>query len=185
MHVQNQRLRKMTLDVDFFMERGMSPSIDEFSWSFIDSKTFNTSKLFSGIFKKCIVLKLQALAWKDNASPRWVITKDKTSEFLQELVERDDERVRQLQALATKTKERADEKNVTTHNWDNTEAEFSKDLRSTFEKKCLLICGDGTHAQGELWFNGWSNWAAACTFLKLLSRNIVMVSSLVHGCCEM
>ncbi|GKA46253.1 hypothetical protein Tco_0739136 [Tanacetum coccineum] len=88
--VMRESLGKMTLDVDFFMERGTSPSIDEFSWSFIDSKlfcstfkdsnlfsrsfntskllfgTFNTSKLFSGIFKKCIVLKLQALAWKDN-----------------------------------------------------------------------------------------------------------------------
>nr|GFB49941.1 hypothetical protein [Tanacetum cinerariifolium]GFB95223.1 hypothetical protein [Tanacetum cinerariifolium] len=37
-------------------------SIDEFSWSSI-CWTFNTSNLF---FKKCRVLKLQALAWKDN-----------------------------------------------------------------------------------------------------------------------
>ncbi|GJU16772.1 hypothetical protein Tco_1144738, partial [Tanacetum coccineum] len=33
------------------------------------------------------------------ASPGWVIIKQKTSEFLQELTKRDDERVRQLQAL--------------------------------------------------------------------------------------
>ncbi|GJX18328.1 hypothetical protein Tco_0219160 [Tanacetum coccineum] len=69
-------LGKISLDVDFFMERGMSPSTDQFSWSFIDSKLFsrtlntsklfsrifNASKLFSEIFKKCRVLKLQALA---------------------------------------------------------------------------------------------------------------------------
>ncbi|GJS68271.1 hypothetical protein Tco_0682836 [Tanacetum coccineum] len=30
--------------------------------------SFNTSKLFSGNFKKCRVLKLQALAWKDNGT---------------------------------------------------------------------------------------------------------------------
>ncbi|GJX27847.1 hypothetical protein Tco_0235926 [Tanacetum coccineum] len=46
------------------------------------------------------------------ASPRWVIIKQKTSEFLQELAERDDERVQQLQALARETKERAAEKMV-------------------------------------------------------------------------
>nr|GEZ46258.1 hypothetical protein [Tanacetum cinerariifolium] len=66
----------------FFMERDPTSSIDEFSWSSI-CRTFNTSKLFfrtfntskllfrtfntSNIFfKKCRVLKLQALAWKDN-----------------------------------------------------------------------------------------------------------------------
>nr|GEX36061.1 ATPase, F1/V1/A1 complex, alpha/beta subunit, zinc knuckle CX2CX4HX4C [Tanacetum cinerariifolium] len=83
MHVQNQSLRNI-LDVDFFIERDPTSSIDEFSWSsicrtfntsrlflrtFNTSKlffrTFNTSKLFSMIFKKCRVLKLQALAWKD------------------------------------------------------------------------------------------------------------------------
>nr|GEW39921.1 hypothetical protein [Tanacetum cinerariifolium] len=71
-----KRLGKIDLDVDFFMERGMSPSTDQFSWSFIDSKlfswkfntsklfsrTFNTSKLFFETFKKCRALKLQALA---------------------------------------------------------------------------------------------------------------------------
>ncbi|GJW95345.1 hypothetical protein Tco_0175017 [Tanacetum coccineum] len=46
------------------------------------------------------------------ASPRWVIIKQKTSEFLQELAERDDERVQQLQALARETEERAAEKMV-------------------------------------------------------------------------
>ncbi|GKF22804.1 hypothetical protein Tco_0075126, partial [Tanacetum coccineum] len=45
-----------------------------------------------------------------DASPGWVIIKEKTSEFLQELAERDEERVRQLQALARETKERAEEK---------------------------------------------------------------------------
>nr|GFB07882.1 hypothetical protein [Tanacetum cinerariifolium] len=42
----------------------------------------------------------------------WVIIKQKTSEFLQELVERDDERVQQLQALTRETEERAAEKMV-------------------------------------------------------------------------
>ncbi|GJT23930.1 hypothetical protein Tco_0893867 [Tanacetum coccineum] len=65
---------------EFFMERGTSPSTGQFSLSFNDSKlfsstfntsklfsrTFNTSNLFSEAFKKCRVLKLQALAWKDN-----------------------------------------------------------------------------------------------------------------------
>nr|GEW96357.1 hypothetical protein [Tanacetum cinerariifolium] len=65
----------------FFMERDPTSSIDEFSWSsiyrtfntsklffrtFNTSKlffrTFTTSKLFFSIFKKCRVLKLQALA---------------------------------------------------------------------------------------------------------------------------
>ncbi|GKG20825.1 hypothetical protein Tco_0380626, partial [Tanacetum coccineum] len=46
------------------------------------------------------------------ASSGWVIIKQKTSEFLQELAERDDERVQQLQALARETKERAAEKMV-------------------------------------------------------------------------
>ncbi|GJZ93217.1 hypothetical protein Tco_0665282 [Tanacetum coccineum] len=46
------------------------------------------------------------------ASPRWVIIKQKTSEFLQELAERDDERVRQLQALVRETEEKDDEKMV-------------------------------------------------------------------------
>nr|GEY29231.1 hypothetical protein [Tanacetum cinerariifolium] len=73
---------KISLDVDFFMERGTSPSTDQFSTILIDSnlfsrifntstlfsKSFNTSKLFSGNFKKCRVLKLQALAWKDNGT---------------------------------------------------------------------------------------------------------------------
>nr|GFB02262.1 hypothetical protein [Tanacetum cinerariifolium] len=64
------------------MERDPTSSIDEFSWSSI-CWTFNTSKLFfrtfntskllfrtfntsNLFFKKCRVLKLQALAWKDN-----------------------------------------------------------------------------------------------------------------------
>ncbi|GJX46300.1 hypothetical protein Tco_0271490 [Tanacetum coccineum] len=46
------------------------------------------------------------------ASSGWVIIKQKTSEFLQELAERDDERVQQLQALARETEERAAEKMV-------------------------------------------------------------------------
>ncbi|GKA77417.1 hypothetical protein Tco_0783878 [Tanacetum coccineum] len=46
------------------------------------------------------------------ASPGWVIIKQKTSEFLQELAERDDERVQQLQSLARETEERAAEKMV-------------------------------------------------------------------------
>nr|GEU91156.1 hypothetical protein [Tanacetum cinerariifolium] len=64
-------LDKITLDVDFFMERGTSPSTDQFSWSFIDSKlfsrtfitsklfsmSFNTSKLLFRTFKKCRALK--------------------------------------------------------------------------------------------------------------------------------
>nr|GEZ13576.1 hypothetical protein [Tanacetum cinerariifolium] len=76
MHVQNQSLQNI-LDVDFFMERDPTSSIDDFSWSsicrtfntsklffrtFNTSKlffrTFNTTKLFSRIFKKCKVLKL-------------------------------------------------------------------------------------------------------------------------------
>nr|GEZ89464.1 hypothetical protein [Tanacetum cinerariifolium] len=75
------------LDVDFFMERDLNSSIDEFYWSsicrtfntsklffrtFKTSKlffrTFNTSKLFFTIFKKCRVLKLQALTWKDKCT---------------------------------------------------------------------------------------------------------------------
>ncbi|GKE75606.1 hypothetical protein Tco_1537647 [Tanacetum coccineum] len=42
----------------------------------------------------------------------WVIIKQKTSEFLLELAKRDDERVRQLQAIVRETEERADEKMV-------------------------------------------------------------------------
>nr|GEX73181.1 hypothetical protein CTI12_AA248110 [Tanacetum cinerariifolium]GEX81151.1 hypothetical protein CTI12_AA248110 [Tanacetum cinerariifolium] len=75
-------LGKIILDVDFFIERGTSPSTGRFSWSFIDSKlfsrTFNTSTLFSmtfntsepslGYIKKCRVLKLQALAWKNKST---------------------------------------------------------------------------------------------------------------------
>ncbi|GKA70837.1 hypothetical protein Tco_0776976 [Tanacetum coccineum] len=45
-----------------------------------------------------------------DVSPGWVIIKGKTTEFLQELAERDEERVRQLQALARETEERAEEK---------------------------------------------------------------------------
>nr|GEV41420.1 reverse transcriptase domain-containing protein [Tanacetum cinerariifolium] len=76
---------KIILDVDFFMERGTSPST-QLTWSFNDSKlfirtfntsklffkTFYTSKLFSRIFKKYRVLKLQALAlaWKDKGCHR-------------------------------------------------------------------------------------------------------------------
>nr|GEW16053.1 hypothetical protein [Tanacetum cinerariifolium] len=65
------------LDVDFFMKRDPTSSIDEFSWSsicrtFNTSKlffmTFNTFKLFFMIFKKCEVLKLQALARKDKCT---------------------------------------------------------------------------------------------------------------------
>nr|GEY98500.1 reverse transcriptase domain-containing protein [Tanacetum cinerariifolium] len=39
-----------------------------FNTSTLFSKNFNTSKLFSGNIKKCKVLKLQALAWKDNGT---------------------------------------------------------------------------------------------------------------------
>ncbi|GKD41503.1 hypothetical protein Tco_1261710 [Tanacetum coccineum] len=90
MHVHDQSLGKTLSDVNFFMERGTCPSTGWFSWSFNDSnlfsgifiysnlffkifntstlfsRSFNTSKLFSGTFKKCRVLKLKALAWKDN-----------------------------------------------------------------------------------------------------------------------
>ncbi|GKF49857.1 hypothetical protein Tco_0143108 [Tanacetum coccineum] len=79
MHVHNQSIGKIILDVNFFMERGTSPSTGQFYWSFNDSKlffrtfntsklfsrTFNTSKLFSETFKKC---RVQALAWKDNGT---------------------------------------------------------------------------------------------------------------------
>nr|GEZ70942.1 hypothetical protein [Tanacetum cinerariifolium] len=78
MHVHDQRIEKNILDVNFFMERGMSPSTSRFFWSFNDSKlfsrafndsklfsrTFNAFKLFSKTFKKCRVCKLQALEWK-------------------------------------------------------------------------------------------------------------------------
>ncbi|GJY91554.1 hypothetical protein Tco_0506750 [Tanacetum coccineum] len=92
MHVHYQSIGKTISDVDFFMERGTSPSTGRFSWSFNDSnlfseifidsnlfsrifntstlffRSFNTSKIFSRNFKKCRVLKLQALAWKDNGT---------------------------------------------------------------------------------------------------------------------
>nr|GEX76767.1 hypothetical protein [Tanacetum cinerariifolium] len=84
---KDKRSLRNILDVDFFVERDPTSSIDEFSWSsicrtfntsklffrtFNTSKlflrTFNTSKLFFRIFKKCRVLKLQALAWKDKCT---------------------------------------------------------------------------------------------------------------------
>nr|GEW34002.1 putative reverse transcriptase domain-containing protein [Tanacetum cinerariifolium] len=81
-HKMFNSLRKIILDVNFYIERRTSPSTGQFSWSFNDSKlfsrtfntsklfsrTFNTSKLFSKAFKKCRVLKLQALAWEDNGT---------------------------------------------------------------------------------------------------------------------
>nr|GEV61662.1 putative reverse transcriptase domain-containing protein [Tanacetum cinerariifolium] len=41
----------------------------------------------------------------------------------------------------------------TAYNWDTPETEFSEDLRSTFAKNCLLICGDRTHALDERLIN--------------------------------
>ncbi|GKB23566.1 hypothetical protein Tco_1269308 [Tanacetum coccineum] len=41
MHVHDPSLGKITLDVNFFIERGTSPSTDQFFWSFIDSKLFS------------------------------------------------------------------------------------------------------------------------------------------------
>ncbi|GJS27927.1 hypothetical protein Tco_0488547 [Tanacetum coccineum] len=45
-----------------------------------------------------------------DVSPGWVIIKGRTTEFLQELAERDEERVQQLQDLAREIEERAEEK---------------------------------------------------------------------------
>ncbi|GKE43332.1 hypothetical protein Tco_1470616, partial [Tanacetum coccineum] len=46
---ESRSLGKIALDVDFFMKRETSPSTNQFSWSFIDSKlfssAFNTFKL--------------------------------------------------------------------------------------------------------------------------------------------
>nr|GEU69518.1 hypothetical protein [Tanacetum cinerariifolium] len=85
-----------------FMERETSPHTGQFSWSFNDSnlfsrifidsnlfsrifntstllfRSFNTSTLFSENFKKCRVLKLQPLAWKDNGVSKWTIRPDRT-----------------------------------------------------------------------------------------------------------
>ncbi|GJX05403.1 hypothetical protein Tco_0191319 [Tanacetum coccineum] len=44
------------------------------------------------------------------ASPGWVVNKDKSIEYLQELVQRDEEMVQRLQALEREVEERADEK---------------------------------------------------------------------------
>ncbi|GJT41746.1 hypothetical protein Tco_0941611 [Tanacetum coccineum] len=44
------------------------------------------------------------------ASPGWVVNKDMSIEYLQELVQRDEEMVQRLQALEREVEERADEK---------------------------------------------------------------------------
>ncbi|GJV90903.1 hypothetical protein Tco_1118047 [Tanacetum coccineum] len=44
------------------------------------------------------------------ASPGWVVNKDRSIEYLQELVQRDEEMVQRLQALEREVEERADEK---------------------------------------------------------------------------
>ncbi|GJV74389.1 hypothetical protein Tco_1505973 [Tanacetum coccineum] len=43
MHVHDQSLGKTLSDVNFFMERGTSPSTGWFSWSFNDSNLFSRS----------------------------------------------------------------------------------------------------------------------------------------------
>ncbi|GKC50865.1 hypothetical protein Tco_1073610 [Tanacetum coccineum] len=43
--VLRESLRKITLDVTFFMERGTSSSTDQFSWSFIDSYFFSRNSI--------------------------------------------------------------------------------------------------------------------------------------------
>ncbi|GJS68641.1 hypothetical protein Tco_0683206 [Tanacetum coccineum] len=44
------------------------------------------------------------------ASPGWVVNKDMSIEYLQELVQRDEEMIQRLQALEREVEERADDK---------------------------------------------------------------------------
>ncbi|GKA88473.1 hypothetical protein Tco_0810237, partial [Tanacetum coccineum] len=52
----------------------------------------------------------QLFTQKLEVSPSWVVNKDRSIEYLQELVQRDEEMVQRLQALEREVEERTDEK---------------------------------------------------------------------------
>ncbi|GJV80409.1 hypothetical protein Tco_1516279 [Tanacetum coccineum] len=57
-----------------------------------------------------VIEEYQLFAQELEASPGWVVNKDRSIEYLQELVQRDGEMVQRLQALEREVGERADEK---------------------------------------------------------------------------
>ncbi|GJW64217.1 hypothetical protein Tco_0116101 [Tanacetum coccineum] len=57
-----------------------------------------------------VIKEYQLFAQELEASPGWVVNKDRSIEYLQELVQRDGEMVQRLQALEREVEEKADEK---------------------------------------------------------------------------
>ncbi|GJS26576.1 hypothetical protein Tco_0487196 [Tanacetum coccineum] len=57
-----------------------------------------------------VIEEYQLFAQELEASPGWVVNKDRSIEYLQELVQRDEEMVQRLQALERGVEERADAK---------------------------------------------------------------------------
>ncbi|GKC35955.1 hypothetical protein Tco_1048339 [Tanacetum coccineum] len=57
-----------------------------------------------------VIEEYQLFTQELEASPGWVVNKDRSIEYLQELVQRDEEMVQRLQALEREVEERADEK---------------------------------------------------------------------------
>ncbi|GKF00654.1 hypothetical protein Tco_0027577 [Tanacetum coccineum] len=57
-----------------------------------------------------VIEEYQLFAQELEASPGWVVNKDRSIEYLQELVQRDEEMVQMLQALEREVEERAGEK---------------------------------------------------------------------------
>ncbi|GJR61714.1 hypothetical protein Tco_1503876 [Tanacetum coccineum] len=61
---------------------------------------------------RAVIEEYQLFTQELEASPGWVVNKDRSIEYLQELVQRDEEMVQRLQALEREVDERADEKLV-------------------------------------------------------------------------
>ncbi|GJR08520.1 hypothetical protein Tco_0791172 [Tanacetum coccineum] len=59
---------------------------------------------------RAVIEEYQLFTQELEASPGWVVNKDRSIEYLQELVQRDEEMVQRLQALEREVEERADEK---------------------------------------------------------------------------
>ncbi|GJY35908.1 hypothetical protein Tco_0421286, partial [Tanacetum coccineum] len=89
---------------------GLCGSTDESIWA--KEADRRLARMINNVSVKlrAVIEEYQLFTQELEASPGWVVNKDRSIEYLQELVQRDEEMVQRLQALEREVEERADEK---------------------------------------------------------------------------
>ncbi|GJY47781.1 hypothetical protein Tco_0437737 [Tanacetum coccineum] len=104
-------LRRITELRDSAQSNNWSDVLSLYFWRAKDAD-LRMARMINNVSVKlrAVIEEYQLFTQELEASPGWVVNKDRSIEYLQELVQRDEEMVQRLQALEREVEERADEK---------------------------------------------------------------------------